>query len=180
MTQSGGVVSGWANSAPGAGGTYDAAPDAAAVPPNWVDNAFNGNDVVRFNGTNQQRLRFTEYMDMQSVLWVLKEDADVTAAMRPPLLGDDDYYPFNRQTGRGPMFGGWSSSEVRNGTTTLNGEQINGTVVPPPTEMGIIGLVLTGPLTKIDAWSGPSNGIRTGVSQIGQDRTAAGRSFTGI
>ncbi|NQU20127.1 MAG: hypothetical protein HQ567_02510, partial [Candidatus Nealsonbacteria bacterium] len=48
----------WEDTAPGADGTYNASVDWAS--PVWVDNAFNGNAVMRFDGTNQQRLSFTE------------------------------------------------------------------------------------------------------------------------
>ncbi|NQU21776.1 MAG: LamG domain-containing protein, partial [Candidatus Nealsonbacteria bacterium] len=158
-----------------ADGTYNASVDWAS--PVWVDNAFNGNAVMRFDGTNQQRLSFTEYMDMESVLWVVQENEG--ASGRNPLLGDGDYYPFNRQEGGGPMVGGYASPEVRDGVTTLNGGQIDIMAVPPPNEMGIIGVVMTGPLTQIDAFGGPSNGIPTGVSQIGQDRFEDTRSWDG-
>ena len=62
VTEAGGVVTGWADSAPGADGTYDAAVDGAAVAPVWVDNAFNGNAVVRFDGTNHsEAMRFASF-----------------------------------------------------------------------------------------------------------------------
>ncbi|NQU23754.1 MAG: hypothetical protein HQ567_20925, partial [Candidatus Nealsonbacteria bacterium] len=185
-TDASGVAT-WANTAPGADATYSAAEDSlnGGVAPVWVDNAFNGNAVVRFDGSDQQRMSFLQYDDMQSVLWVLKEDADLDPLKRPPLLGDDDTFPFNRQVGRGSMWGGHAASEVRNGVTMLNGKQVvpfpyvDGEV-PPPSEMGIISLVLTGHLTGLGGvHAGPSDGVRTGVSQIGQDRDVAGRSWKG-
>ncbi|NQU25810.1 MAG: LamG domain-containing protein, partial [Candidatus Nealsonbacteria bacterium] len=160
-----------------ADGTYNASVDWAS--PVWVDNAFNGNAVMRFDGTNQQRLSFTEYMDMESVLWVVKENEG--AIVRAPVLGDDIDSPFNRGAGgRGEMWQpGWASNEVKDGVTTLNGTQVDGTVVPPPTEMGIVGLVMTGPATGVDDFGLPSNGIPVGVSHIGQDRFEDERSWDG-
>ncbi len=173
----GGVVT-WANSAPGADGTYDATVNAAAAAPVLVDGAINGNDAVRFDGSNQQRMSFAEFMDLQSLFLVVKEDED--ANVRAPVVGHSANYPFNRGVApRGSIWQPtWASRQVKEGVTMLDGVRVDGTATAPPTEMGIFSLVTTGYLTTV-ASDVPDTGIRTGVNQIGQDRVSADRSWDG-
>ena len=58
----------------------------------------------------------------------------------------------------------FANSEVKDGVTMINAGVVDGTATPPPTDISIISLVATGPLT---------------VDQLGQDRSSAGRSWDG-
>ena len=114
--------------------------------PMYVTGALNGNPVVRFNSGNAigDSFKFTRISTIQTVFWVLKENAGVSDGRF--LLGDDSTYQFHRNTANGPLWdGSYADSNIKNGTTRLMGNVINGTTTSLPSgSFQVVSLVTTG------------------------------------
>ena len=115
--------------------------------PKYVTGALNGNPVVRFNSSNANTgdyFKFTRISTIRSVFWVLKENADLSDGHF--LLGDDATYQFHRAGSNGPIWdGGYADSAIKNGTTKLMGNVINGTTTSLPSgSFQLVSLVTTG------------------------------------
>jgi hypothetical protein len=118
--------------------------------PMYVENVLGGQPVVRFDGLNDM-MNFTfEMTDIRTVFFVLNEDADATDDWRPFLshhLGDYDHW--HRGASKAFWSVAWGRAVVYNGTTTVNGEIVDGrdNAIQPaviPTEHSIISHVTLG------------------------------------
>jgi autotransporter-associated beta strand protein len=103
--------------------------------PKYVANAVNGRPVVRFNSgaaSAGDHFRFNRISTIRTVFWILKEDAGLADGRF--LLGDSDNYDFHRgSTPNGPLWdSNYSSANIRNGTTKLMGNTVNGTTTSLP------------------------------------------------
>jgi hypothetical protein len=78
---------------------------------------------------------------VRTVFWVLGMDAGTDGF----LLGDDNNYHFHRGTARQIWDGanGWSSANIRSGSTYLNGVKVDGTATVLPTTYSTVSLVTT-------------------------------------
>jgi hypothetical protein len=112
--------------------------------PTYVANGFNGQPVLRFDGSNDFVRLAVPLPDIQSVFWVVKEDPAAPAAYRS-LLGHPTLRHFE-----GAPAALWrsdtccTSSNVQDGQTWVNGAMINGMTTPRPKEMSVISLITTG------------------------------------
>ena len=80
--------------------------------------------------------------NVRTVFWVAGMDAGIDGF----LLGDDNNYHFHRGT-EGQMWdaaNGWAHANIRDGSTYLDGVQVDGTATQMPTDYSIISLVTTG------------------------------------
>jgi hypothetical protein len=117
--------------------------------PQYVTSQLNGKQVVRFNSANGNTgdcFKFNRISTIRTVFWLLKEDAGTSDGHF--LLGDDSNYDFHRASANGPLWevaNGWSSVNIRNGTTKLMGTVVNGTTTAlPASQFQLISLVTTG------------------------------------
>ena len=129
--------------------------------PIYKTNVLNGKPVVRFPTDGASSFNFQQMSDIRTVFWVVKE----TATTNPHfLLGDDDKFHFHRG-GNGPI---WSSTNasanIRNGTTRLMGNSVNGTTTALGTGYRLVSVVTTG---------------NAEASRLSSDRTQSGRSWDG-
>lgn len=131
--------------------------------PNFVADAINGKPAVNFAGGAY--LKFDRMTNIRTVFWVVKEDVD--ASKDGFLLGDGSAYHFHRNTGgTGEIWSQWTSANVINGVTKIDGSQVDGTVTDPPNSLSIISVVTTGNVT---------------ASSFSQDRTQpATRRWDGL
>jgi hypothetical protein len=114
--------------------------------PVYKVNQLGGRPVVRFDGGINTYFAFNRISDINTVFWVIREDRDATGGRF--LLGDGDLgsdtYHFHRG-GNGEMWHGtYTSANIRNGTTRINGRVVNGTQTKMPTQYSVISLVTTG------------------------------------
>ncbi|NQU25183.1 MAG: hypothetical protein HQ567_28175, partial [Candidatus Nealsonbacteria bacterium] len=153
----GGDVAAWPDSA----GTYDAT-TMSATSPQWIQSVpeLNGNPAVRFDDTGTEWLEFADINDIRTVFWIVKDSAPGNIQF---LLGDDVTYHFHGDI-PGYIWSGWTSGNVLNGTTELNGEAIDGRTTLHPLEYSILSVATTGPVE---------------ASRIAQDRTIADRGWRG-
>jgi hypothetical protein len=128
--------------------------------------AFGGKPVVRFDGSNDNWFAFTERADIRTVFWVMAEDTNVAAGGPRPLLGDDNTYNFHRSDPPNRFFwhGAHTHINIRNGLTTVDGEQVNGLQEPVPTVASIVAVRTVGAVT---------------ASRLMKDRGIAGRTWDG-
>ena len=116
--------------------------------PKYVASGLNGKPVVRFNsatGNTGDYLKFNRISNIQSVFWVLKENAGL--ADNHFLLGDSISYDFHRGTNaNGTIWNSFHTSlNIRNGVTKLMGNTINGvTTVLPSESFQMVSLVTAG------------------------------------
>jgi glucuronoarabinoxylan endo-1,4-beta-xylanase len=129
--------------------------------PKYVATGTNGLPVIRFNSGSAvgDGFRIPRISNIRTVFWVMKENAGVEAGRF--LLGDESVYQFHRGNPNGAL---WSSvyadAKVKNGTTKLMGNVIDGTLEPMPSErFQLVSLTTTGDVQ---------------ANQICQDRTANG------
>jgi len=129
--------------------------------PVFASNQLNGKPVVRFTPNGESSFTFPTMTNIRTVFWVAKE----SAAAPHFLLGDDNTYHFHRGTTGGNIWDAtYSSSNVRNGVTRLNGASINGTTTPLGSGWKLVSLVTSG---NVEA------------SRLARDRSIAGRSWDG-
>ncbi|MDB0030321.1 putative Ig domain-containing protein [Opitutales bacterium] len=111
--------------------------------PSVQNNAQNGLSVMRYTA-NGQFHHFTKMTDIRTVFWVLKRTG--TDTEQRFLLGDH----FRRQTydfhsnGQKIYNGTHADTNIRNGTTRLNGAVINGTTTNFPSSMAVMSLKTNG------------------------------------
>ena len=141
-----------------------AASQAAATHPGYVTNVVNGQPVVRFSGADDNYIKFTRFANIRTVFWVIKEDADAADSARF-LLGDQGGGTYDFHRGGGKTI--WNSSHAPmmfNGTTELNGTEINGRTTVMPTSMSVLSVRTTG---------------NARANSLSRDRNINGRSWDG-
>ncbi|MBI9019058.1 MAG: hypothetical protein JEZ07_17540 [Phycisphaerae bacterium] len=134
----------------------------SAKQPLYKINALNGRPVVSFDGSDDYML-FEQISNVRMVFLVVRENADATANNRC-LLGHADSSAFHRGYPRQMWSDAYTSSEVLQGITKINGNPVDGTVTNVPTDFSIISLATVGEVT---------------VSQLTLDRDFAGRVWDG-
>ncbi len=153
LTLAGGKVARW-NDLSGAGNYADQT--AAAQQPTYLASGLNGKGIVDFGDsvygnpltTYQPWMQFRNasgaalnISNVRTVFWVCGMDAGSNGF----LLGDDNNYHFHRgqqnQLWEAPN--GWTSANIRNGSTYLNGVKIDGSNTVLPTAYSMISLVTT-------------------------------------
>jgi hypothetical protein len=154
LTLAGGKVARW-NDLSGAGNYADQT--AAAQQPTYLASGLNGKGIVDFGDsvygnpltTYQPWMQFRNaagaalnISNVRTVFWVCGMDAGSNGF----LLGDDNNYHFHRgqqnQLWEAPN--GWTSANIRNGSTYLNGVKIDGSNTVLPTAYSMLSLVTTG------------------------------------
>lgn len=128
--------------------------------PTFETNELNGNPVVRFTANGESSFTFPTMTNIRTVFMIVKE----TAVAQHFLLGDDSTYHFHRGTGGILWDPKYASTNVRNGSTKLNGAAVNGTTTPLGSGWKIISIVTAG---NVEA------------SRLSRDRTTVGRSWDG-
>ncbi len=139
------------------GNGYYADQSDEAVRPTYVSGALSGRAIVDF-GDSLYGNPLTDYQPwmqfrntsgnalnintVRTVFWVCGMDEGTDGFM----LGDDNNYHFHRGTANQIWDGanGWASANIRDGSTYLNGEEVDGTQTVVPTEFSIITLITTG------------------------------------
>jgi hypothetical protein len=107
---------------------------------------------VRFDGIDDG-LRFPRLDDVVSVVWVAREAPEVSQGLAP-LLGDTIQYDLHRGDG-GKLYNYlWTSAEVRNGSTWLDGDVVDPTITQVPRRRVMVETVATGPITLSTLGSG--------------------------
>jgi autotransporter-associated beta strand protein len=146
-TSDGAQLNTWADTS-GLGNNAVRQSGSSAGYPKYVASGINGQPVVRFNsssGTTSDFMRFTRITNMRSVFWVLKENSRASGTRF--LLGDSNTYDFCRgDIPNGPLWHrNFSSANIRNGSTKLMGNTINGiTTSLPSGSFQMVSLVTTG------------------------------------
>jgi fibronectin-binding autotransporter adhesin len=161
QTNASGGVTNWLDQS---GNGNHAASQAAATHPEYATNAVNGQPVVRFSGADDNYIKFTRFTTIRTVFWVIKEDSDAAASARF-LLGDQGGNTYHFHRGGGKMI--WNGSHAPlmfNGTTELNGTEINGRTTVMPTAMSVLSVRTAG------------NAVANSLSR---DRAGNGRSWDG-
>ena len=158
-TANGAQLDTWADSS---GAANNAIRQSGSSPgyPMYVASAINNKPVVRFNSSDLvgDGFKFTRISTIRTVFWVLKEKAGLGDGRF--LLGDDTAYEFHRKSANGPLWDDYAHSNIKNGTTRLMGNAINGTTTSLPSEsFQVVSLVTAG-------------NVR--ANQICQDRMAHG------
>jgi len=129
--------------------------------PVFRTNVLNGQPVVRFTPDGESRFVFPQMTDIRTVFWVVRETSATSGAHF--LLGDDDKFHFHRGT-NGPIWSTNTSANIRNGTTRLMGQPVNGTTTQLGSGFRLVSVVTTG---NVEA------------SRLSRDRSIAGRSWDG-
>ena len=172
ISTSGSAVTQWNDAAGGA--NYASQGNGAARPNLTTDNAFTGPSkaMVDFgaNGNSGQTLNFNSAItDIRSAFWVLKGGAF--------MLGSTGAYDFHRGD---PGYGnnatdniwegnnGYTSANIRNGQTYLNGTQVNGTTTALSGGYQMIDVVTTGNVQANNLANDRNIGGRQGGQQIGE------------
>ena len=136
------------------GNGYYAEQTDSALQPTYVSGALNGKGIVDFGDSvygslDQPWMQFRDasganlnISNVRTVFWVAGMDAGSNGF----LLGDDNNYHFHRGTENQIWDGanGWAHANIRNGSTYLNGVEVDGTATELPMEYSIISLVTTG------------------------------------
>jgi autotransporter-associated beta strand protein len=131
--------------------------------PKYVASGINGQPVVRFNSASPNAgdyFQFDRISTIRTVFWVMKENAGLADSHF--LLGDSNNYDFHRAfTPNGPLWDAtYSSANIRNGTTKLMGNTVDGTTTSLPSgSFKLVSLVTNGNVS---------------ANQICQDRAAHG------
>jgi len=122
-------------------------------------NGLAGKPVLTFSQEGKY-YTFPKISNIRTVFWVVKE----TQTGEHFLLGDDANYDFHRASG-GALWSVYGAAVVRDGTTYLNGQQIDGVQTNLPANQAVlISLVTSGNAT---------------ASRFSQDRTYTNRSWIG-
>ncbi len=160
QTNGSGGVTNWLDQS---GNNNDAASQATNTHPPLVSNVINGKPAVRFSGTDDDYVKFPLLTTIRTVLWVIKEDADATDNRF--LLGNSNTgstYSFHR--GGYNIWNGKHAPLMVNGTTELNGIEVDGTSTLVPTNMAAISVRTSGNAT---------------ANSLARDRDEAGRNWDG-
>ena len=152
LTVSANKVSRWND--PSGNGNY-ADQTTASLQPTYIPSKVNGKgivdfgDSVYFSGTQTQpwmQMRdatgaVLHISTIRTVFWVLGMDSGTNGF----LLGDDVNYHFHRGTANQiwEAPNGWASTNIRNGSTYLNGVKVDGTTTVLPTAFSMVSLVTT-------------------------------------
>lgn len=128
--------------------------------PTFETSELNGQPVVRFPANGESSLQFPSLNTIRTVFWVVKETAPGTHF----LLGDDNTYHFHRGATATIWDATYASTNVRNGTTKLNGAAVNGSTTPLGNGWKLVSVVTAG---------------NCEASRISRDRNIAGRSWDG-
>ena len=158
-TANGAQLDTWADSSGAANNAIRQSGSSAGYPM-YVASAINNKPVVRFSSSDLvgDGFKFTRISTIRTVFWVLKEKAGLGDGRF--LLGDDTAYEFHRKSANGPLWDDYAHSNIKNGTTRLMGNAINGTTTSLPSEsFQVVSLVTAG-------------NVR--ANQICQDRMAHG------
>jgi hypothetical protein len=111
--------------------------------PTYKTGIINGQPVVRFGNNNDDGFQFSRINTIRTVFWVVKENSGVGTDNF--LLGDTNSYHFHRGGSNGPLWGGYTENNIRNGTTKLMGTAINGESTSlPSNSYQLISVVTTG------------------------------------
>jgi len=140
----------------------DAFQETSARRPVYRAQALNAWPAVHFDGQDDG-LYFPEVTGIRTVFWVLREDIQATENWRC-LLGHSNTYGFHRGPGRTIWSSQWADAAVQGGTTSINGNIVNGTTTRVPTSYAILCLRTTGPAS---------------ANQLTQDRNFLDRSWAG-
>jgi PKD repeat protein len=125
------------------GNNNDASVFAGSLRPSWVPDVLNGYPAIRFDGSNDF-LDFPEINNIRTVFWVIKEDPTADSVYPRCLLGHLSQSDFLRGPSKIMWHPTLSASEVRDGITRVNFQQIDGTVSLVPTDFSIVSLATTG------------------------------------
>lgn len=106
-------------------------------------NVLNGYPGIAFYGLNDF-LDFPEINNIRTVFWLIKEDAAANNSVPRCLLGHHTLTDFYRGPEKQLWSASTSSSNVLNGTTKVNFQEVIGTEALVPTDYAIISLVTTG------------------------------------
>ncbi len=150
-------VTAWQNSANP--GTYDLSHAGGSPKYRASVPELNGKPAVEFAAGGGDWFQFTEIGTIRTVFWVV-HDSYATSGEQF-LLGDDNSYHFHSSGDK--MWGGYTSGNIKSGTTEVNGAAVDGTLVSRPTEPAIISLITTANVT---------------ASRVSRDR-GYGRSWEG-
>ena len=152
---------------------------AAAVQPTYVRGALNGRGVVDFGdsayeNTADQKQPWMQMRDasdaalnisnVRTVFWVCGMDTGAAGF----LLGDDNNYHFHRGQQQQMWDGanGWAHANIRDGSTYLNGTEVDGTATVVPTDYSIISLVTAGNVET--SWLARDRTYRSGGIKLGE------------
>ena len=135
--------------------------------PAVLPGALNGNSVMRYSGANSDYHEWDDLDKIRTILWVARANHDSAGFM----LGDDDKYFFHTSAANSSSTF-WHSSQgpaaaLRNGTTRLNGSQIDGTSA-----------VITSSMSAMSILSLKTSG-NVEASTFSRDRTESGRNWKG-
>jgi PKD repeat protein len=116
------------------------------IRPVLQNNSLNNLPAVSFDGV-EDFLSYPDVTNLRTAFWVMRESPDASGWPLRPLLGYSGGVPFLRGPGEEIYDPSFSALEVRNGTTRLNFQPINGTTTVMPVNYSILSLVTTGPVT---------------------------------
>ncbi len=114
----------------------------------------NGHTAVTFNGVNN-RLIFNELTTIRTVVWVLRQSENAGTGRRP-VLGHSINFPFFRGANQNIWDAEFTAEPVRNGTTRVGFNAVDGVVTALPAGWQILNVVTTA-------------GVE--ANQLGQDRS---------
>jgi PKD repeat protein len=130
-------------------------------PLSLLEPLLNNHKVIKMDG-NGDELNFTDINCIRSVFLVMVEDSDVVDNPRS-LLGHSGVYDFFRNS-NGEIFGGFTSSDIINGSLRINGIDVSTTGTQMPHQYSMISLVTEGPVR---------------ANCLSTDRLSASRSWDG-
>lgn len=114
--------------------------------PTYETNELNARPVVRFPVGNGASFSFPRMTNIRTVFWVMKQQNPSELRF---LLGDTTAYHFHRGTASPSTI--WhsvhTSSNIRNGTTSLNGLAVNGTTTTLPGGWNLLSVTTTDVVT---------------------------------
>jgi methionine-rich copper-binding protein CopC len=114
--------------------------------PTYETNELNARPVVRFPVGNGASFSFPRMTNIRTVFWVMKQQNPGDLRF---LLGDTTAYHFHRGIDSPATI--WhpvhTSSNIKNGTTSLNGLAVNGTTTPLPGGWNLLSVTTTDAVT---------------------------------
>ncbi len=142
---------------------------APASNPALAEDAASGQPVLRFTGANIA-FAFKRLTDIRTAFWVVSKDpASFGKRSEKFVLGDRNSNDFHAGWTSDTIFNtdvnpGHVSKFMKDGKTWLNGQSMDATKTPFPSQLSLISIVSAGP-------------VRAG--QLAQDRNFSGRSWQG-